>query len=95
MLNEPHLIRHAAVHTLERALRLTPRQAEVLHWLAEGKTNQEISEILECSFFTVKNHLKGIFRQLGVPSRVSAAACAYRAHIAEADAGSKEGKSPP
>ena len=79
MTNEPPLIRLAAVQTLERALRLTPRQAEVLHWLAEGKTNQEISEILECSFFTVKNHLKGIFQRLCVSSRVAAAATACRA----------------
>ena len=65
-------------------LSLTPRQAKVLHWIAEGKTNDEISTILVCSFYTVKNHTREIFQRLGVHSRVSAAACAYRAHIAEA-----------
>lgn len=64
-----------------RHLELTHRQAEVLHWVADGKTNEEISVILGCSFFTVKNHLRKIFQHLGVHSRTGAAACAYRAHI--------------
>ena len=68
---------------LER-LDLTPRQAQVLHWIAEGKTNAEIAVILDCSFFTVKNHLKEIFQRLGVHSRTAAAACAYRCHFSEA-----------
>ena len=58
----------------------------MLHWIAEGKTNSEIGIILECSFNTVKTHLKEIFLRLGVHSRTAAAACAYRAHIAEANA---------
>lgn len=62
-------------------LGLTLRQAQVLHWVAEGKTNEEIARILGLSFFTVKNHLKEIFQRLGVHSRLSAAACAYRAQI--------------
>lgn len=75
---------------LSEHLELTHRQAEVLHWIAEGKTNDEISFILGCSFFTVKNHLRKIFQRLNVHSRTAAAACAYRAHIAEAGARSKE-----
>jgi len=66
---------------LMQHLELTHRQTEVLHWIAEGKTNNEISLILGCSFFTVKNHLKKIFQSLGVHSRVGAAACAYRCHV--------------
>lgn len=65
-------------------LELTRRQTKVLHWIAEGKTNDEISVILGCSFFTVKNHLKKIFQRLGVHSRTAAATCAYRAHIHDA-----------
>jgi DNA-binding CsgD family transcriptional regulator len=72
----------AAVKILVEHLDLTPRQAEVLHWVAEGKTNQEISIITACSFFTVKNHLKSIFDRLGVHSRVAAAACCYRVLVA-------------
>ncbi|MBE2287618.1 MAG: helix-turn-helix transcriptional regulator [Prosthecobacter sp.] len=66
---------------LAERLGLTLRQAQVLHWVAEGKTNEEIARILDLSFFTVKNHLKEIFQRLGVHSRLTAAACAYRAQI--------------
>jgi DNA-binding CsgD family transcriptional regulator len=76
--------RESSIQVLLERLDLTPRQAEVLHWIAEGKTNAEIAVILECSFFTVKNHTKEIFQRLGVHSRVGAAACAYRCHFSEA-----------
>lgn len=76
----------SAISLLAVRLNLTPRQAEVMHWIAEGKTNSEIGIILDCSFNTVKTHLKEIFQRLGVHSRTAAAACAYRAHIAGADA---------
>ncbi len=62
-------------------LSLTQRQAEVLHWIAEGKTNDEIGTILECSVHTAKNHMKDIFDRLGVSSRTAAAACVYRIHV--------------
>ena len=67
----------------------------MLHWTAEGKTNSEISIIMECSFHTVKNHLREIFKRLEVSSRTAAAACAYRALMAESQAILKESKPPP
>lgn len=70
-----------AIRVLKANLDVTPRQAEVLHWIAEGKTNAEIATILGCSFFTVKAHIKVIFQRLGVHSRTAAAACAYRTYI--------------
>lgn len=70
-----------AIGILVKHLGLTPRQAEVLHWIAEGKANGEIAIILDCSINTVKMHLKDIFQRLTVHSRTAAAACAYRAHI--------------
>lgn len=70
-----------AVGVLSSELQLTQRQAEVLHWIAEGKSNDEIATILGCSINTVKAHLKEIFQRLGLHSRTAAAACAYRAHI--------------
>ncbi len=76
----------SAISFLASRLNLTLRQAEVMHWVAEGKTNSEIGIILACSFNTVKTHLKEIFQRLGVHSRTAAAAAAYRAHIAEANA---------
>lgn len=71
-----------------RRLPLTPRQTEVLHWVAEGKTNSEISTILQCSLFTVKNHVKEIFQRLGVNTRAGASAFAYRAYVAREHASS-------
>ena len=73
-----------AVSVLASELNVTQRQAEVLHWIAEGKTNGEIATILGCSINTVKAHLKEIFQRLGLHSRTAAAACAYRAHIRHA-----------
>ena len=52
---------------------LTVRENEVLHWICEGKTNPEIAIILGLSIFTVKDHLKQIFRKLGVDNRTAAA----------------------
>ena len=66
-----------AICILSEQLALTHRQAEVLHWVAKGKTNAEIATILNCSFFTVKTHLKDIFRRLAVPNRAGAIAAAY------------------
>jgi DNA-binding CsgD family transcriptional regulator len=51
---------------------LTPREREVMQWLAEGKSNEEISLILAISAHTVKNHLDKIFKKLGVDSRHAA-----------------------
>lgn len=70
-----------AARILSAELSLTQRQAQVLHWVAEGKSNDEIATILGCSVNTVKMHLKDIFQRLGVPNRAAATACAYRAHI--------------
>jgi DNA-binding CsgD family transcriptional regulator len=55
-----------------RALGLTPRQAEVLWWLAHGKTNGEIGAILGASTHTVHHHVESILVQLGVISRAEA-----------------------
>lgn len=77
--------KQVAVGVLTSELQLTQRQAEVLHWIAEGKSNGEIATILGCSINTVKAHLKEIFQRLGLHSRTAAAACAYRAHIRHAN----------
>ncbi len=52
---------------------LTPREYEVLVWLAEGKSNWAIGQIVGCTEETVKKHLQRVYRKLGVESRVSAA----------------------
>jgi DNA-binding response OmpR family regulator len=65
--------------TLRQRLALTAREAEVLLWLARGKANKDIAEILTLSPRTVSKHLEQVFSKLGVENRSSAAAIAIRA----------------
>lgn len=58
---------------LEDTLGLTPRVAETLLWIAQGKTNGEIALILGNSESTVKKHVLEIFEKLGVETRGAAA----------------------
>jgi DNA-binding CsgD family transcriptional regulator len=53
---------------------LTAREHEVLEWVASGKTNQEIAELLVLSPHTVRTHLEHIYDKLGVHSRTAAVA---------------------
>lgn len=48
---------------------LTSREIRVTRLLLMGKTVQEIGRILECSHFTVHDHVKSVYRKLGVHSR--------------------------
>lgn len=54
-------------------LGLTPREAEVLYWICEGKTNPEIALILNASANTIKKHSQNLFVKLGVETRMAAA----------------------
>lgn len=54
------------------AFGLTPRVAEVLLWVAQGKTNPEIASILGISESTVKKHMIEIMQHLGVETRTAA-----------------------
>jgi DNA-binding response OmpR family regulator/DNA-binding CsgD family transcriptional regulator len=64
---------------LAARLSLTAREAEVLLWLAKGKANRDIADILALSPRTVNKHLETIFAKLGVENRASAAVIATRA----------------
>jgi DNA-binding CsgD family transcriptional regulator len=55
------------------SLGLTPREAQVLYWVTEGKKNAEIGVILGTSARTVQKHLERLFRTLGVETRTAAA----------------------
>ena len=57
---------------------LTEREQQVLEWLAEGKTNKEIGEVLIISDRTVQTHLSNIFSKMGVSSRTEAVLTAIR-----------------
>lgn len=66
------------VATIEERLALTHREAEVLMWISQGKSNRDIGEILDVSPRTVNKHLEQIFVKLGVENRTSAAILAVR-----------------
>jgi DNA-binding NarL/FixJ family response regulator len=51
---------------------LTPRAAEALLWLAQGKTNPDIATILGITESTVKKHVQEMFDKLGVETRGAA-----------------------
>jgi len=88
-LGATHQLRRAAA-LLERISRaaageagpepgaLTPRQVQVLHHVAAGRTNREIAAELGLSEKTVDRHLGNILLRLEVPSRAAAAALAER-----------------
>ena len=66
----------AVVDAMVQAFRLTLREAEVLYWVAKGKTNRDIGDILGSSPATVKKHLERVYVKLGVETRTAAAAVA-------------------
>jgi len=63
---------------LKRKLQLTQRESEVLMWIARGKSNRDIAEILSLSPRTVNKHLEQVYAKLGVENRAAAAALAVR-----------------
>ncbi|MBL9179554.1 MAG: FHA domain-containing protein [Verrucomicrobiaceae bacterium] len=69
------LVREESARTsIERlqALGLTEREAEVMHWVYEGRQNPEIARILSVTVHTVNRHLEHIFKKLGVDNRQKA-----------------------
>jgi transcriptional regulator EpsA len=53
---------------------LTSREVEILTWVEQGKSNNEIGQILSISHLTVKNHVQKILRKLNVQNRAQAVA---------------------
>ena len=68
----------ATVEATMLAFGLTLRESEVLYWVAKGKTNRDIGDILGSSPATVKKHLERIYEKLGVETRTAAAAMAMQ-----------------
>ena len=60
---------------------LTDRQMEVLKLIADGFSNKEIARMLDLSENTVKIHVSGIFRALGVSNRTQAAVAARQSGV--------------
>lgn len=48
---------------------LTPRESEVFYWVAQGKTNPDIGQILGASRDTVRKHIENIYAKLGLSNR--------------------------
>lgn len=67
-----------ARQALARDFALSGREAEVLVWVAYGKTNADIATILDMSPRTVNKHLEHIFLKMGVETRSAATALALR-----------------
>ncbi len=75
---EPAQLERGGIDRLESRLGLTSREAEVLYWLSNGKSNRDIADILGISYRTVDKHLEHLFSKIGVESRASAVAAAVR-----------------
>ena len=64
----------SAAHLM--TLGLTQREAEVLLWISQGKTNYEIGVILGAASGTIRKHVEHILSKLNVENRTAAAAIA-------------------
>lgn len=64
-----------------RQLHLTEREKEVLNWLVQGASNEEIAKHLYVTVATVKAHLSNIFEKLKVTSRTQAIVAALKLGI--------------
>jgi transcriptional regulator EpsA len=60
---------------------ITDREAQILYWVREGKSNQEIGDQLGISVLTVKNHVQKILRKLGASNRAQAVARAMSVNL--------------
>ena len=75
------------------SLNLTPREAEVLFWISQGKSNHEIGMIVGAKTGTICKHVEHILSKLNVENRTSAAVVALERSHSVAD--TSEGKSGP
>ncbi|WP_298907269.1 response regulator transcription factor [uncultured Nostoc sp.] len=67
----------ASVLTRQK-LQITEREQEILHWLLQGDSNEEIAKHLYITVATVKAHLTSIFKKLQVTSRTQAVVTAFK-----------------
>lgn len=80
------------LHPAVEDIGLTKREVEVLHALAEGKSNKEIARSLWLAEQTVKFHLTSIYRKLDVRGRTQAAHWAYSHGLVESSADGDAGR---
>lgn len=85
-LGAAHLLAWSQAETLEEPLDvgllvsfgLTPREAETLYWMDQGKSNSEIGMLLKIRLYTVKDHIRAVFNKIGVDNRLAAIVWARR-----------------
>ena len=61
-----------------RAVRMTPREREVINLIAEGLSNKEIAERLRIATYTVRSHVRNVMEKLMLHTRLQIAAYAHR-----------------
>ena len=78
-MHSPALHVHRAIKAFA-SLKMTPREAEVLFWISQGKSNHDIGIILGAKTGTVCKHVEHIFRKLSVENRTAAAMVALETY---------------
>ena len=69
-----------ASSTIDKSVRLTKRERDVIELIAEGFTNKEIAQKLDVSSYTVKSHVHNILAKLALSTRVQ---IAKHVHLSE------------
>ncbi len=68
---------------VQRRVHFSPRERQIVRFIVEGCSNQEIANRMGLRLQTVKNHLSRIYRKVGVPNRVQLAVFAVGYGLAD------------
>jgi DNA-binding NarL/FixJ family response regulator len=71
-------VQEQSSHQSRQRLQLTEREHDILKWLVQGASNEEIAKQLHVTVATVKSHLTSIFEKLQVTSRTQAIVAAFK-----------------
>lgn len=77
---------HLFTGTPTKSVNLTQRELECLHWIALGKTDAQMSDIIQIGRSTVNTHVKSLIGKLKVPNRAAAVAKALSTGLLEMNA---------
>ena len=92
-----HRVSHSDQRGMETGLgspEFTPREAEVLFWISQGKSNHDIGVILGAKTGTICKHVEHIFSKLNVENRTSAAVVALERFRTDAEKSEKRSGKP-